>query len=788
MVSERIRRLRERFVESERSVDIERALIITEVYRENEAKPQILKRALALDAILSGISIEIRDDELIVGNHAKDRRGVPLFPEYAVDWILDQMDTFPTRQGDRFRITEEQKRTLREVLPYWKGICLRDKVRGGLPRFLKEKLAQGVIANENFTMSGPGHLIPDYETVLRLGLSGIGEECRRRMEALPPEDLHYADRFDLYEASGITCSALIRFARRYADEALRLSGRETAEGRRGELTRISENCLRVPAEPARDFWEALQCVYFFQVALQIEANGLAISLGRVDQFLYPLYDRGTADGSLTRESALELIACFYLKLNEIDKIYSNEATRYLQGPGHGQTLTLGGVTRDGADATNELTHLFLEADLDVRLVQPDLSVRVHRTTPEDLLIRVATNVREGLTKPKLFNDEVVIQSSLALGIPLEEARDWGALGCSEAVIAGRTNSWGNAGHLNLAKCLELALNDGRCMITGEQMGPRTGDPSGFGTFREILDAFREQVEAFVKYLVLYDNFIDRGHAEVAPLPLYSILTRDCLAAGVEFNHGGARYNTVSPLGVGPITTGDALAAIETLVYNERRLSLDALLSGLRADFEGQEDLRQMLINRAPKFGNDDDAADGLCNRVLRIYCDALSRYKNRRGGPFVGAFYYLTANIPFGQRTAATADGRKRGEPLNDGGVSPVHGRDRKGATAVAKSVGKLDIQRAAHGSVLNQRFHPSLFKGEDKTRLFTQYLRAFMNLGGWHTQFNVVTSDVLREAQRTPEKYRDLVIRVAGYSAYFTQLEVELQDDIIQRTEQIRY
>ncbi len=783
-MNKRIERLRERFFSSERKVDIERAIIITEVYQGNEEKPQIMKRALALKAILSRMGICLRDDELIVGNQTKDRRGVPLFPEYAVDWIMEEMDTFPIRQGDQFGITEEQKRSLQEMLPYWEGKCLRDKVKGSLPPSLKNMLAHGVFTNENYTMSAPGHVVPDYETVLKRGLIGIRNELNERMNALNPWDLSYGDKFNLYHACSLVCDALVEFAQRYTQQAILMAQREEDETRREEILRISENCRRVPAEPARDFWEALQCIYFLQVALQIEGNGLAIALGRLDQMLYPFYCNDMGKGLLTRESALELIECFYLKLSEIDKIYSNQATRFLQGPAHGQTITLGGVTEESRDATNQLSYLFLEADLDVRLVQPDLAIRVHRTTSEDFLHKVCINIREGLTKPKLFNDEVVIGSLLDLGIPMEEARDWGALGCSEPVILGKTNSWGNSGHLNLAKCLELALNDGKCVLTQKKMGLRTGDPARFTGFDDVLEAFRAQVRYFIQYLVLYDNIIDKLHAEVAPLPLYSILLKDCVEKGTEFNSGGARYNFTSPLGVGPITTGDSLAAVKTFVYQQGALSMEQLLEGLHCNFEGQEDIRQMLIHRAPKFGNDDDLVDGLCNEVLKFYCDELRQYRNMRNGPFIGALYYLTANIPFGKRTAATPDGRKSGEPLNDGGISPVHGRDRKGPTAVARSVGKLDNQRVPHGSILNQRFHPSLLDGDDKLKLFQQYIRTFMDLGGWHTQFNVVTSEILRRAQREPEKYRHLVIRVAGYSAYFTQLEEELQNDIIERTE----
>ena len=787
-MNSRIERLRKRFVESERHVDLERAVIITDVYRRNEEKPQIIKRALALEAIFSQMSIEVRSDELIVGNHAKECRGVPLFPEYAIDWILRDMDTFPTRKGDRFKITEQQKQTLREILPYWKGRCLRDKIKGAYTPKLKEILSYNVFANENFTMSGPGHMIPDYEFVLQNGLRRIQEICLARMESLDLVDVEYEEKYNLYQACHIACDAVIKLAHRYAKEANRLAGQETDEKRREELLGLSRNCRCVPAEPAGNFWQALLCIYFLQLAIQTEANGLAIALGVLDQTLYPYYRKDIDQGQMNEEEALELIECFYLKLGELDKIYSNPATRYLQGPGHGQTITLGGVTKDGRDATNELSHMFLRADRDIRLVQPDMAARIHQTTPNEFLKEICINIKEGLTKPKVFNDEVVVQSMLDLGIPLEDARYWGALGCSEPVTCGKTNSWGNSGHLNLAKCLELALNDGKCMLTSKQMGPHTGNPLEFQCFDDVLSAFRTQVQYFVKYLVLFDNLIDRFQARFAPLTLYSIVIRDCLEDAKEFNSGGARYNTTSPLGVGPITTGDSLAAIKALVYEQGLLSMGQLVNALKNNFEGEEWIQKMLINRAPKFGNDDDRVDALCNMVLEIYCDEVRKHKNPRNGSFVGALYYLTANIPFGSNTAATPDGRRSGEPLNDGGISPVHGCDRKGATALAKSVGRLDMQKVPHGAVLNQRFHPSLLDGDEKLSLFMHFIRSYMDLGGWETQFNVITTDTMRDAQKHPENYQDLVIRVAGYSAFFTQLEEELQNDIMERTEKTAY
>lgn len=785
---ERIVRLRQSFLNSVRMIDVERAVIVTEAYQQHEADPQVVRKALALGEILQRMSIQIRDDELIVGNQSKNRRGVPLFPEYAIDWIKNDMDTFSTRKGDQFQITEGQKGTLRKIFSYWEGRTLRAKIKAALPNDLSEILEYGVFTNENYSMSGPGHMIPNYEFVIQNGLIIIKKECENYLEELELNDEDYENKYHLYKACFIVCDALIKWAKRYAQEAKKMAEEEGNEGRKKELLCISEVCSHVPAKPARNFWEALQCIYFLQVAIQIESNGLAIALGRLDQILFPYYKKDIEERRITKEDTLELIQCFFLKISEIDKVYSNAATRFLQGPAQGQTITLGGCARDGRDSINELSYLFIEADRDIRLIQPDLAVRITRTTPDNFLREVCINIRERLTKPKLFNDELIIQSNLNLGMSLEDARNWGALGCSESVVCGNQNSWGNSGLICLAKCLELALNDGKCMLTGKQMGPHTGKPNEFKTFEEILTAFKIQVEHFTKYLALYDNIIDHVQMQVVPLPLYSILTRDCLRTGIEFNRGGAKYNTTSPLGVGPITTGDSLAAIKKLVFKEKLITMKELNEVLINNFEGKENIRQMLLNRAPKFGNDEDIADDLCNEVLNIYCDELAKYKNARSGPFVAGLYYLSANIPFGLHTAATPDGRKARAALNDGGISPSQGRDKKSITAVAKSVGKLDVVRVHHGAILNQRFHPNLLEREDKLKLFIQYIRTFMDLGGWHVQFNVLTTYILRDAQNNPENYRDLVIRVAGYSAFFTDLESELQEDIIKRTEKVAY
>jgi formate C-acetyltransferase len=617
--------------------------------------------------------------------------------------------------------------------------------------------------------------------LLHLGLKGLKEEIEDYKAHLQGD--HRKEKLDFYQACLMVADAAIAFARRYARLAEELAESTLDSSRRAELKRIARVCRRVPEGPATNFKEALQSVWFIQVIIQIESNGLAIALGRFDQYMYPFYRKDIDSGRMDRAEALNLLGCLFCKLSEINKIYSNEGARLLAGPAHGQTLTLGGILSGGEDGTNELSHLCLEADSAIRLVQPDLAIRVNDSTPQDLLLKFGEAVRSGIGKHKIFGDRLIIDSLIGCGIDPAEAREWGSLGCSEPVVCGMTNSWGNSGHLSLPKCLELALNDGRCRLTGKQLGPATGDPVRFVSFEDLMKAFKRQVEYFAAQLVTYNNLLDRLHAELLPLPFVSLFISDCLARGMEFNAGGARYNFTSPLGIGLITAADSLAAVKKLVFGEKSISMDQLIEALDRDFEGQEYLRQTLMNRAPKFGNDEDSADLLANEVLHVWADSLKGHTNPRGGRWVPSLYTLTANIGFGERCGATPDGRKAREPFNDN-ISPVHGRARKGPTAVAKSVGKLDMVRIAQGAILNMRFSPSTLSGDEGLAKFADFMRGYVRQGGWHNQFNVVSTEMLREAQKHPEQYRGLVIRVSGYSALFTELSPEVQEDIIARVE----
>ena len=776
-----VRKLAEKIKGIERQVDIQRALIATRVHRATEGDPPVIRRAKVLAAVLAEMDIRVEEGELIVGNQARQPKAAPLFPEYAHDWILSQMDTFATRPGDKFQIAEEDKAVLREALPYWQKRSLRDTWKARLPEEVHAAASNGVIANENYSMSGPGHLVPDFPKLLRLGMKGIKEEIENYKTQL--EGDYRNEKLDFYRAGLMVCDAAIAFARRYSRLAEALAESTTDPLRMAELKKIAQVCQRVPEGPAANFWEALQSMWFIQVIIQIESNGLAIALGRFDQYLYPFYRRDIDSGHMDRAEALNLLGCLFCKLSEINKIYSNEGARLLAGPAHGQTLTLGGVLADGRDGTNELTYLCLEADSAVRLVQPDLAIRINDSTPQDLLLKFGEAVRSGIGKHKIFGDRLVIDSLIECGVDPTDAREWGSLGCSEPVICGMTNSWGNSGHLSLPKCLELALNNGRCRLTGKQLGPATDDPRQFASFDDLMNAFRRQLEYFVAQLVTCNNLLDRLHAELLPLPFVSLFISNCLARGMEFNAGGARYNFTSPLGIGLITTADSLAAVKKLVFGEKSIPMDQLVEALDRNFEGQECLRQALMNRAPKFGNDEDSVDLLANEVLQVWADILKGHTNPRGGRWVPSLYTLTANIGFGERCGATPDGRKACEPFNDN-ISPVHGRARKGPTAVARSVGKLDLVRIAHGAILNMRFSPSTLYGDEGLAKFADFIRGYVRLGGWHNQFNVMSTETLREAQKHPEQHRGLVIRVSGYSALFVELSPEVQEDIIARVE----
>ncbi|MFW6181496.1 MAG: glycyl radical protein [Spirochaetota bacterium] len=782
---ERGQRLRRQVISAMPHLCVERARLVTNAYRETEREHILARRAIAFDAVLGGISVYILDGELIVGHQASRQRSAPLFPEFAVQWILDELDLFATRPQDRFAVPDELKREFREEIhPYWKGRTLSDRIRTYLTEEIRLlRFTANVFNISPHEDSGLGHVALDYKKVLQRGLAGIMDEIEERSSGL-----HLWKRVDFqkklfYDSCLAMCRSAINFARRYARRAGEIAAAEKDRARREELEAIARVCSRVPEHPASGFHEALQSFWFMQLLPQIHDNGVSISPGRLDQYLYPYYESDLAAGVLTRERAQELLEALWVKFTEPIKVYRAEDAAFHAGYPMGQNLCVGGVGPDGRDAVNDLSYRCLEAHSHMLLMQPNFTARLHRGTPEEFLLKVCEAIRLGNGMPQITNDETVVPALTGIGITLEEARDYVPVGCVETAPP---NVWGrlNGGYLNLAKIVELVLNDGVCGITGRRVAPSTGDPRTFAGFGELLDAFREQMRYAMRHMVTWDNLIDRVHAELMPTPFTSIMVGDCIEKGRDVTEGGARYNYTAPYGVGIANAANSLMAVKKLVYEEGAAGIEELLDALGNDFRGREDLRRLLVNKAPKYGNDIPEVDQLAKTVVDLFAGSMQGYETYRGGPFVASFIPVASYVALGISTAATPDGRRAGEPLADG-ISPAAGTDRRGPTAVCKSVCALDHRRIPNGVIFNLKLHPGTVSTPEGLRRLAALLRAYVELGGCHVQFNVVSAGLLKEAQREPEKHRGLVVRVAGYSAFFHEIHRDVQDSIIARTGQ---
>ncbi|HWR41850.1 glycyl radical protein [Sporomusa sp.] len=782
-ISSRAGLLKDRLLSITPEICYERAELITESYKETEGMPIILRRAKALEKILEKMVIRIQPDELIVGNHTPKPRSSPIFPEFSFAWIEAEFDRLAQRAGDVFLISDECKEKLSTVFKYWQGKTTQEYAANLMPADAKAAQTNGVFTVGNYFFLGVGHICVDYGMVLQKGYLGIKADVLKeklKLDLTNPEDLK---KSQFLQAVEIACDAAISFAARFADEAEKQAQTETNAQRKQELLTIAANCRKVPANPAQTFYESLQSFWFVQLIIQLESNGHSISPGRFDMYMYPYYKKDVMSGKLTPEQAMELIECLWVKFNEINKVRDEASTKAFGGYPMFQNLIVGGQTTDGRDSTNELSYLCLEATENVRLPQPSLSIRFHQGTPQKFLIKSSEVAALGLGMPAMYNDHVIIPSLAARGVSLEDARDYCVIGCVEPQKGGKTEGWHDAAFFSLAKCLELALNDGVDPISGVQLGLKTGTLATMPTFDEVMDAYRTQIEYFVKLLVISNNCCDIAHGSICPLPLLSSMVQDCVVKGKSLQEGGAHYNFTGPQGVGVANVGDALVALKKLVYAEEVISRTTLADALNKNWTGYENERQVMLNQAPKFGNDDDAADELARLAARIYCEEVEKYTNPRGGQFQAGLYPVSANVPLGAVVGALPDGRLSGTPLADG-VSPVSGRDIKGPTAAAKSVAKLDHEIASNGTLFNQKFLPNALKGEAGLGNLAALIRSYFSLGGLHVQFNVISKETLEDAQRNPEQYRGLVVRVAGYSAFFTSLDKSLQEDIIARTE----
>lgn len=780
--TDRVKRLREQIFKSKPKVCPERALIITKVYQEHEKEPILRKRAIALDQILRNISCPIFEDELIVGNYGGERRSCPVFPEMSIQWLEDELDSLSTREQDQFEITEEAKNKLRSIFPYWKGKTINDRIFAELPEDTKRaRLESGAFSVGAHEDTGLGHVLMNHEKVLRSGFRGIINEIKAARNCLDLTKTENLSKDLFYEAAIICLEAGIAWANRYADNAVKQLENTKDEKRRHELKKIIEVCRHVPESPARDFHEALQCVWFVQLLAQLETDGASITVGRLDQFVYPYLKKDLEKG-VSKADLQEILDCFWLKFAEMVKLYKLSTAQLLAGFPMGQNIIIGGIDENGMEAVNDLSYMCLDAHRHCRLNEPNFSVRVSTVTSEKFMRLVCENIKMGTGHPVVFNEEVGINSLLAQGIPLKEARNYAPIGCVENSVF---EMWmrANGGYLSLGKLIELAIHGGQCQLTKKQVGPKTKPLKEMQCFNELLYAYKKQAEFFVRHLVIENNVIDVVNSEFMPIPFVSSLFDSCVESGKDVTAGGAKYNFTCPGLVGVANAGDSLEAVKKLVFDEKRIDADKLQEVLSGNFEGAENIRQMLINEAPKYGNDVCEVDLLARKAVDIIMDELDKYTNARGGRFAAGLTAITANISFGRLAGALPDGRKAYSALAEG-ASPMMGNDRSGPTASMKSVSRLDHTRLMKGIIYNQKFSLPVLDGYDRLPKFIQMLRGYLDLGGAQVQFNVVSKDTLLDAQKHPENYRDLVVRVAGYSAFFTELSKEVQDLIILRTE----
>lgn len=770
--SPRIEKLKNEMFAEERYASIEQAGIITRVYKDNSALSIPMLRALSLKESLCRMSIRITPGELIVGNRTTGVRAGVIFPESGLSWVESEIETLPTRPQDRFKVREEDIKEFREeILPFWKGRTLEDALDSSIG---EEMRAIGKVAKINQTDHAQGHICPNTERWLRYGPAGLMCEARSQREKHP-------EKAEFYEAVITVLEGASIFMRRYADLAREMA--VSGDGDPRELSEIARVCDKLSSEPPSTFREAVQSAWFLYVILQMESNASSFSPGRMDQYLYPYYRSDINAGIISESDALEMIECLFLKFNQIVYLRSSGSAKYFAGFPIGFNVALGGQDENGADASNELSYIFLQAQYHLGLPQPNLSARLFENSPDEFLTRCAQVIGRGSGMPQLFNDEAIMPALTSKGISEKDARNYAVVGCVELTTMGNNLGWSDAAMFNLVKALELALNDGKCLLSGKQMGAHTGTLADFESFGDVQRALDKQIDFFFERMLRCCEIVERAHADVLPSAFLSSVIDDCLERGVDVTAGGAHYNLSGIQLIQCANIADSLAALKTLVYDEKQVDRKELYKALQNNFENDELLRLRLLNKAPKYGNDIEWVDELANKYASEFALRLSKYKNARGGPYHMGLYTVSAHVPMGQNVGATPDGRKAKEPLADGGMSPVYGRDVHGPTAMLRSVSRVNSVNGSNGTLLNMKFLPSLFQSEGGVKRFVGLMRAFVSLRISHVQFNVVNREDLLAAQKTPELYRSLTIRVAGYTAYFTELAPDLQNEIIART-----
>lgn len=770
------------------SICIERAVLVTQSYRQTEGMPYILRRAEALKYLLCNMTIFIDKEELIVGNHGSRPRSAPLFPEFGT-LSQKELDLMPVRKVDTLQISDEDKRCLlEEIYPYWEGKNTGDLARYYIEDSIMELLDSPyrVFNPLSRTRSGYGHYLPDVKRIIRHGFTQVEQEARERLLGLSILDPELTDKTHFYKAILVVCEGIRTFQMRYHELALSMAQKEQDERRRRELFLIAENCSQVPYRPARNYYEALQSYWFTILLDYCGQNGSAISGGRLDQYLYPYYKEAIESGQMVREEARELLEALWVKHSDIIKAGTHMSAKNNGGFATTVNVVLGGLDEQGEDAVNEFTYVCLDAEETVFNSEPNTSIRISEKNPDSFLKRVIEILvaKEGGKLP-FFNDDVIIEGLCRDGMQLQDASDYAIVGCVEPTGQGNCMGRTNACYFNLAKCLELALFDGVCQMSGEQMGPRTGRFEEFNSFAQLLSAYETQVTYFVDRMVSSLNSIELLHARYGQHIYCSMLLAGCMERGRDCTAGGAKYDYIGVQGVGIADVGDSLTEIRRAVFEEKWVTAEELLSALRDNFAGVQVLRHRLINKLPKYGNDIEEADEMTRYAGAQYCRSVQGRRSPYGAIYRPGLFCLSSNTPLGRQVCALPSGREAGTPLHDGGISPKHGMDTHGPTAACRSVAGINQSLAINGVNFNMKFMPTILKTDEERQKLVDMIRSYFSMGGMHIQFNILTPEKLKDAQKYPERHRSLVVRVAGYSAFFVELDKDIQDEIIDRTMQ---
>lgn len=773
-MSQRIQILKDKMLSAPRYASIEQARIITRVYQENEHLSIPKKRALSLKAAMEELEIGFEKEELIVGNRTKGVRYGVVFPESGCSWVNNEFETLPTRPQDQFHVKEEDIREFREkIYPYWKGKSMEDVIKhhGG-----QEIQSIAKVVKINQKDHAQGHICPDSALWLKMGPLGIMNQAQEKLKTCEESQKEF------YECVVLVMQGACTFMKRYHDMIMENID-EVEEPYQQSLRTVANNCLNLIKRPPETFHEAVQSLWFLFVLLHMESNASSFSPGRMDQYLYPYYQKDIESGKISMEDALDILECLWLKFNQIVYLRNQNSAKYFAGFPIGFNIAIGGEDENGNDTYNELSLLCLQCQYDLGLPQPNLSVRLNRNSSHELMQKAIEVVSKGSGMPQFFNDEAIVHALMELGIEKKDALNYAIVGCVELTTHGNNLGWSDAAMFNLNKALELTLNHGKCLLTDEQIGLDLGGLDTYQTFEDLEKAFQQQIDYFIDKMMQCEVIVEKAHQDCLPTAFLSSVIDDCLENGLDVTKGGAKYNLSGIQMIQIANLADSLAAMKQLVYDDQVIDAKELLAALQSDFKGYEIIQTMLLNKVPKYGNDVEWVDCLGAKWAEYFRSRMKDYTNYRGGPYHTGMYTVSAHVPMGENVGASPDGRNALTPLADGGMSPVYGRDLKGPTAVLKSVSRLNNSLTTNGGLLNMKFLPEFFETKNGMNKFENFLRAFVDLKVPHIQFNVVRREDLEDAQIRPQLHKSLTIRVAGYTAYFVELAHKLQDEIIERT-----